>query len=344
MDEKTYTICQIDEFGSAVPDVSTADFEADGFSLGDVLSIRLDSGRVLEKVPYFNGYFTRPGTPVMVAYPGFPKPFLDMNDPTKECFEDLYPGGHLAVSVSEKGGCREIIEMHAVTYTNDPADFKSPEAFANAREIRAGRIAPKMLFRCASPYDMLLSRPPVVAAFLEKNGVRTTFSLSESAGSLVKRYPDMPAYSKRIVDAACAIPVSVGGKFLTEEYQQKIAGGLRQLLELPLPCAVHCLEGKDRTGFVCLLLESLMGASYQEMEADYMMTYENYYGITLKDTPEKYGYFREMFFDDKLYGLSGYSEKDLRQADFQPYAEAYLRSGGMTPAEIAALQQRLSGK
>jgi len=47
------------------------------------------------------------------------------------------------------------------------------------------------------------------------------------------------------------------------------------------PYLVHCLEGKDRTGFVCIVLEALMSATYQEIVDDYMLTYNNYYHIDM---------------------------------------------------------------
>lgn len=31
------------------------------------------------------------------------------------------------------------------------------------------------------------------------------------------------------------------------------------------PVYIHCTEGKERTGFVCVLLEALAGASYDEI-------------------------------------------------------------------------------
>ena len=40
------------------------------------------------------------------------------------------------------------------------------------------------------------------------------------------------------------------------------------------------MEGKDRTGYVCALLEGLCGATYDEIVADYLITYDNYYQIT----------------------------------------------------------------
>ena len=50
----------------------------------------------------------------------------------------------------------------------------------------------------------------------------------------------------------------------------------------PLKLYVHGLEGKDRTGFMCAVLQMLCGASYEEILEYYMKTYENYYKITKK--------------------------------------------------------------
>ena len=36
------------------------------------------------------------------------------------------------------------------------------------------------------------------------------------------------------------------------------------------PFLIHCTEGKDRTGFVCILIEALAGASYQQIVDDYV--------------------------------------------------------------------------
>ena len=37
-----------------------------------------------------------------------------------------------------------------------------------------------------------------------------------------------------------------------------------------------------------MLLEALAGVSYQEIEADYTVSYANYYGITKEGDPDRY--------------------------------------------------------
>lgn len=46
-----------------------------------------------------------------------------------------------------------------------------------------------------------------------------------------------------------------------------------------VPILIHCNEGKDRTGFVCAVLEALCGASILEITEDYMKSFENYFEV-----------------------------------------------------------------
>ncbi len=71
------------------------------------------------------------------------------------------------------------------------------------------------------------------------------------------------------------------------------------------PYYIHCQEGKDRTGFVCIVIEALCGASYQKLVDDYMYKYYNYYKIT-KDTDSlRYNVIKERNVDTMLRFLVG---------------------------------------
>lgn len=105
---------------------------------------------------------------------------------------------------------------------------------------------------------------------------------------------------------------------------------------------VHCTEGKDRTGFVCMLIEALAGAGYREMADDYMVTYDNYYEITEAKDPEKYSVILEKNYDTMLQFLAGDNEADLQSTDFSLCARNYLRSAGMEDAQIDAFLEILN--
>ena len=63
-------------------------------------------------------------------------------------------------------------------------------------------------------------------------------------------------------------PLAMNMNIASEEFRGKIAAGFMGLLEHDGPYLIHCTEGKDRTGFVCLLLEAHCGASYEEIADD----------------------------------------------------------------------------
>ena len=107
------------------------------------------------------------------------------------------------------------------------------------------------------------------------------------------------------------------------------------------PYLVHCTEGKDRTGFVCLLLEALCGASYGEIVEDYMITYDNYYGITKAADPERYTVIVEHVLNPMVQIIAGEGE-DITAADLKTGAETFLANAGMTEAQVKALQARLT--
>ncbi len=54
---------------------------------------------------------------------------------------------------------------------------------------------------------------------------------------------------------------------------------MRFIIENEGPYYIHCMEGQDRTGAVCAIFESLLGASKNELMIDFMKTYENFYKV-----------------------------------------------------------------
>ncbi|MBR6910783.1 MAG: tyrosine-protein phosphatase [Candidatus Methanomethylophilaceae archaeon] len=51
------------------------------------------------------------------------------------------------------------------------------------------------------------------------------------------------------------------------------------LLESDGKTGIFCTKGKDRTGFYCAVIEGLAGATYDEILADFMESFCNYYHI-----------------------------------------------------------------
>ena len=109
------------------------------------------------------------------------------------------------------------------------------------------------------------------------------------------------------------------------------------------PYLIHCMEGKDRTGFVCSLILALAGADREEIREDYMVTYANYYGITKEKTPEKYDAVLT-FVDDFLYFVTDPNKEMVTAAlSLEEGARDYLRYGGLTEEEIEQVERFVRG-
>ena len=90
-----------------------------------------------------------------------------------------------------------------------------------------------------------------------------------------------------------------------------------------------------------MLLEALAGATYEEMLDDYMITYDNYYGISETEQREKYDTIVSEVFVPMAEIIAG-EGADLSKADFVGGAEEYLRRGGMDEDTIAKLKEMLT--
>lgn len=339
----TCRIIEIDEFGAAVLELTPEEFAGKGFDFGDTVDLAFSNGAVVENVPYYNGFYIPLGEPVLVAYPSYKHPACNYNGLSFREQTGVNAGDTVTVTMRGKGAKKDVMDLRGVVYSNDPKDYTSRDRFANAREFRTGRIAPGKLFRCASPFDRQTNRPDAVSEFLEEHRVTSTFSLSESEETLRKRYADMPPYSRKIYESGHALALGLGAGYFTETFRSALADGLIRALDLPFPWAIHCLEGKDRTGFVCILLGALMGGSYEELVSDYMVTFDNYYNITEESDPIRYNGFKNIFADAYLRIFAGLDEdEDPAGHDYTAGAEEYLRGGGMSNEQITKLKQILS--
>ena len=92
-----------------------------------------------------------------------------------------------------------------------------------------------------------------------------------------------------------------------------------------------------------MLLEALCGASYEEIVDDYMITYRNYYGISAAEEPERYEVIVESVLNPMIRSLAGDDGADVRTMDLAGCAAQYLTDGGMAPALIGQLRDRLAG-
>ena len=127
--------------------------------------------------------------------------------------------------------------------------------------------------------------------------------------------------------------------FQGDAFREGIAESCRFILSHDGPYLIHCIEGKDRTGFLCALLECLMGAGADEVVADYMLTYTNFYG--LEPGSEQYSTIVATVFNpilSRAFGIDSIYEENI---DLEECTVAYLTGLGLSADEIATLREKL---
>ncbi|MBR0230215.1 MAG: tyrosine-protein phosphatase [Erysipelotrichaceae bacterium] len=349
------------EFGGVYLKMTIDDFNKLGFEYGDSVDVEFSNGYKLEDIPYYNGYYVDAGEALLIAYPGY-----DYIKAAINYGEDLWERAHLkallqetkslwttalldehstaTVTLREKGKYRDVQEARDIHYSDDRSKFPSDIVFANFRNVVMGSIKKGMLYRSASPCDNQHNRAPYVDILMKEANVQCILNLSDNdtkINSYISKDDFNSPYFLSLYNENRVIPIALNMNYLSEEFAQKIAQGFIDMSEKEGPYLVHCTEGKDRTGFVIMLLEALAGAPYQEIADDYMLTYDNYYKINQEKEPAKYKTILEKNLDAMLTFVVNDQTVNIKTAELAPYARQYLIKAGMTDIQIDLLLSKL---
>ena len=332
-------IVSYNEFGGAMVSMTADDMTKAGFTLGDVVSITIASKEIV--APYYDGYYSPTGDYLFVAYPSYPSICFTANNIGLPAELTGLEGQTIVVRMKEKGGKRDVQQALSMQYTFDRNDYPSDEAYANARTVSIGKIPYGRLHRTSSPFNDEIKRASYVSAYLEKNQVRTVLNLADTE-EMIKGYV-MPAYSRTLWESGNVILCPLKADPTAAEFNDKLIGALKELPSHPAPYVVHCLEGKDRTGYVCALLEGLCGATYEEIAADYLKTYDNYYEVTPEKDPGVCDALISLRLNMCLMHYAGVSdESQLPGTDYAKAFSAFLLAHGMSQQQLDALVQALT--
>lgn len=336
--------------GTILFDISIDDFNQSGFAYGDSVNIMFSNGFEMWGIPYYNGYYGDVDEMLLVAYPSSSciKALENYSDSLWST-SGLTDGDTATISLAEPGAYLNVQEALDITYTNERSDYESDEQFANFRTSVGGALKQGVVYRSASPIDNSYNRAPYVEALMKQAAVAYVLDLSDSsdeADALIAEDKEQGidvSYFEELYTTDRVATLNLSASYPSDDFARSLAGGLVQMSQHEGPYLAHCVEGKDRTGFVCMLLQALCGASYDEMLTDYMITYDNYYGITQESDPSKYDAISNLNLDGMLWFLAGDDDvADLATVDYAESARNYLKNGGMTDEQIDALVARLT--
>ena len=351
------------EYGGVYIKIAIDDFNALGFSFGDSIDLTFDNGKKLEDIPYYNGYYVDAGEPLLIGYPGYEyiKATINYGQDLWDEFslkapanvEGLWKKAVLeehntaTITLHEKGKYLPIQEASDIHYLDERERYDSDAMFANFRSMNLGKLKKDILYRSASPCDNQYNRAPYVDALIREAGVKTILDLADNEVKIEKyiaRDDFASPYFLSLYENDQVIPIALNMNYLSDDFGMKIVQGFNLMAEKEGPYLIHCTEGKDRTGFVAMLIEALAKASYEEIEADYMKTYANYYRIDKSNDKEKYQIILERNLDGMIAFMVNDAGIDFKNCDLSIYAENYLQRCGMSEEQIQTLKERLMEK
>ena len=335
------------EFGGTYLMITADDFSALGFAFGDSLDITFSNGYAIEDIPYYSGYYTQIGEPLVVGYPGYP--YLDFCISSGEdtfLLAGLTEQDTATVTLAKPGEYLSIQKSRDIHYLDDRFEYTNDIIFANFRGVTVGNLREGVLYRSASPCNNQHNRAPYVDALMGLVRVQTIINLADNEEKLANYIQQSDFNSPNFLklhEQGGVVPLAMGMNFFADDFRAKLVRGLTAMAEAPGPYLVHCTEGKDRTGFVCMVLEALAGADYQAIIDEYMITYKNYYGITEQTDPERYHVIVGQVADPMIRAFAG-DVKDLSSVDMAAAVTGYLEEIGMPAQKIEALRSNLTGK
>ncbi|MCQ2800734.1 MAG: tyrosine-protein phosphatase [Bacilli bacterium] len=338
------TIHKDAEFGGICIDTSIVDFMKDGYQFGDSFNIEFSNGVSYQDIPFYDGYYVKTGDILLIGYPGYE--YLELCKNNTSGFYDSFnfpENTTVQITLNTAQKYKTTQEALGLKYSDDRNTYASDQIFANYRNVKYGRIGKNVLYRGASPVNNVHNRASYVDEFIEKDKVAYIIDLADSEDNMKSYLADpnfKSDYAKTLYNKGKVDFLGLNMGYTADSYGQTIAVACRKMLNNDGPYYFHCTEGKDRTGFFAIVLEALMGATDEQLEEDYMITYNNYYGVNKTDTPDLYQAIVDLRFSEFVDFFC--LEAAVGTLTLEAKAYNYLKRSGLTDAELEDLKELLA--
>ncbi len=355
----TATVTEIEKHGNLTLSIRGSDFFSYGYTWGDVVNAEIN-GRTIAMPVCSNYSEVAQGEYVFCAYTGEAggkdkiELAINMGDLATDLGiatiekTDADPGyvWHLnegvtdpvtvTVTMKEAGGYYDQWLAVHLTGSMDCSDYPdlTDAQFANFRAVCCGDMGEGRLFRSSTPFNPEINRSREADAAARAAGIKAVIDLADTEDA-VRAYP---GFESSYCGAQALIALSLGYDFTSADFNDGMCKALRFMISHEGPYLVHCTEGKDRTGYICAVLESLMGGTEQDIVSDYMMTFRYFYGIE----PDSVQYSTIANRNIRKTLAAAYGLETLEGADLRQYAERYLLDIGLTQEEIDVLRAALA--
>ena len=207
----------------------------------------------------------------------------------------------------------------------------------NFREIHAGNIAPNTLYRTSRPIQDGWQEP-VIAALAAKCRIAAVINLTDTNSELQSKVFVAPWYNRLFLDSK-VIALGMDFSVTSNNFRQKLKKALQFIIKTESPYLIHCHAGVDRTGFVLIVLEALMGATIKEIANDYLRSFNSIFESSIYSHENKTDSLVVM----RLLSVMG-GDLAITDLNLQATAEHYVKDTiGLSDKEIDLLKMKLSG-
>lgn len=332
--------------------MSIDEFNKKGYEFGDSVDIEFSNGFKLEDIPYYDGYYDKKGGAILLALHSNSNIMVTSDITELWKTSKVKDSDTVKISRRKKGKYKDTQNLWNIKYTNNRNDYSSDEVFVNFRNIKVGNLKTNILYREASPIDNYYNRAKYVDKLIKKVNINYDIDLSDDEKNIKihfgKKDFDSPYFKSLYQNSKVCLKKMIYD-YKSKDYANKVVQILMDMSKNDGPYYVHCVEGKDRTGFLCIVITGLAGAKYEEIVKDYMITYDNYYGINEIKDRERYNKIKEQTVDDLLRFFAGYGNSAneniaLNDLDWNSIMGRYLLDNGMSLDDLDNLYDKLIEK
>lgn len=356
-------VVEINGYGQPVPNFTPEEMKQAGFEYTDLINITIGNETVIDSIPFLTSYNET----------GFLDPtFVDYNAKGTDYGFGLLGGNfsriiggktgdQITMTLAKKDGYKDMYEILKSVYPDERRSGETAEEYANFRMINTSGIADGIIYRSSNPLNCTSNpgRYRVVDSLAQEKGIKTEIDLADTEASIEKYMATegyASTYCPQLYREGNVLPCGLSADFFGEDFKKKVGDAIKFMIAHEPPYLIHCNEGKDRCGFVSLILEALAGADIEEIRNDYMVTMLNFYKISYGDT--SYNLRQKISVDRMIWTLchentlqsftltdrNNFSLLGFSATNLQAAAKRYLKAGGVTNEECNTLIKILGGQ
>ena len=203
-------------------------------------------------------------------------------------------------------------------------------------EVATGSIAGGILYRSGSPLTGGDAKE-IKEALATKANINCVINLANYRSVIENLSKDILWYRRLVAEKkVICLPMTLTIPGVASN-EKKLKTALQFMISNEGPYLIHCFAGADRTGFVIMLLEALMGASLKEIITTYISAFlfDDSDSSRIESHRNINGFLNQM---KKMFHVDNIFETNLQSA-----AEYYLLNNiQLSNDEVAKLKNMLS--